>query len=109
MSFTLIPADLLLDTGEVIGEVAASHHWNIRKVDHTFGDPLSPPAAYFDWTIDAVKLACILRAADACAIDERRARTMAFIIENPRGVSRSHWAFQYSWKTGAQAGVWRGA
>ena len=65
-----------------------------------FGDPLSPPAGFAGWPIDALKLACILRCADACAIDERRAPVMAFIIENPRGVSRDHWAFQSYLKPG---------
>jgi hypothetical protein len=92
--FTLVNPDLLLDFGDLIGKIAASHHWDIKKVDSEFADVTPAVAAYPGWTIDAVKLACILRTADACAIDERRARTMAFIIENPRGVSRLHWFFQ---------------
>lgn len=92
--FTLVDHELLLDLGEVIGQIAASHHWGIKRVDATFGAPYPAGAAYSDWSIDAVKLACILRAADACAIDERRARIMAFVLENPRGISRDHWLFQ---------------
>ncbi len=81
-SFTLVPPDMLLDLGETIGKVAASHHWDMKKVDRAFSAPVPPPATYPGWTVDEVKLACILRAADACAIDERRARTMSFIIKN---------------------------
>jgi Histidine kinase-, DNA gyrase B-, and HSP90-like ATPase len=78
----------------IIGKIAASHHWDLSEVAREFAEPLSPPADFPGWPIDALKLACILRCADACAIDERRAPTMAFIVENPRGVSRAHWNFQ---------------
>jgi hypothetical protein len=92
--------DLFLDCGEAIGLIAASHHWNIDDVDERFSDPLTPPANFPAWPIDGVKLACILRAADACAIDERRARIMPFLLLNPRGVSRDHWIFQANLKPG---------
>ena len=98
--WTLISSELLLDVGMIVGKIAASHHWDIGRVSREFGDPLSPPAAFRGWPIDALKLACILRCADACAIDERRAPVMAFILENPRGVSRDHWAFQSYLKPG---------
>ena len=94
LSWTLIDIDLLLDVGEIIGKVAASHHWDIGRVDRAFRDPATPPAAFPEWTIDAFKLACILRSADACAIDERRAPVMAFALEAPLGESRDHWLFQ---------------
>lgn len=86
--------DLYLDCGEIIGRIAASHHWHIDEVDERFQDPLTAPGNFPGWPIDAVKLACILRVADACAIDERRARIMPFILLNPSGVSRDHWIFQ---------------
>jgi Histidine kinase-, DNA gyrase B-, and HSP90-like ATPase len=93
-SFTLLRPGINLDFGSLIGKIAASHHWDIKTVDSTFSAPESPSTSYPNWTIDAFKLACILRAADACAIDERRARIMPFILENPRGISRDHWLFQ---------------
>jgi hypothetical protein len=93
-NWTLIPSNLLFDLGLPIGEIAASHHWDMSRVENEFGDPLSPPAAFPWWPIDALKLACILRCADACAIDERRAPFMAFILDKPTGVSRDHWTFQ---------------
>ncbi len=92
--------DLFLDCGNAIGLIAASHYWNIDQVDERFRDPLTPPAAFPGWTIDVVKLACILRAADACAIDERRARIMPFLLANPSGTSRDHWKFQALIKPG---------
>jgi hypothetical protein len=93
-NWTIVPIDLLLDVGLTIGRVAASHHWDIGRVANEFGDPLPPPAAFPSWSIDTVKLSCILRCADACAIDERRAPLMAHVLEQPQGVSREHWIFQ---------------
>jgi hypothetical protein len=87
-------ADLFLDCGELIGLIAASHHWPIAKADMAFQEPRTAPARFQWWPIDAAKLACILRAADACAIDERRAHIMSFIITNPQDISRDHWLFQ---------------
>ncbi len=87
-------ADLFLDCGEIIGLVAASHHWDIGDVEKRLARSRTPPAAYPNWEIDALKLACIVRAADACAIDERRARIMPFLLTAPEGVSRDHWQFQ---------------
>jgi hypothetical protein len=46
------------------------------------------------WTVDAVKLACILRAADASHIDERRAPGFLAALRKPQGISADHWAFQ---------------
>ena len=100
-AYSLFPdADLYFDCGHVIGLIAASHYWNIEAVDERFQDPLTPSASFLRWEIDAVKLACILRAADACAIDERRARIMPFLLLNPTGVSRDHWTFQAYLKPG---------
>ena len=93
-SWTLLPVDLLFDVGLIIGKIAASHHWDTSKVAREFQEPLSPTADFPWWPIDGLKLACILRCADACAIDERRAPLMAFILTNPRGASRDHWSFQ---------------
>ena len=93
-NWPLLPANLLFDLGQPIGEIAASHNWDMSHVEDKFGDPLSPPAAFPWWPVDTLKLACILRCADACAIDERRAPLMAFILYQPRGLSRDHWTFQ---------------
>jgi len=39
-------------------------------------------------------LACILRCADACAIDETRAPSFLFALRKPQGISKRHWTFQ---------------
>jgi hypothetical protein len=86
--------DVLFDCGEIIGLIAASHHWDIREAEQQLFQMRTPPAEFPRWSIQPLKLACILRAADACAIDERRARTMPFLLTNPSGISKDHWCFQ---------------
>src|SRR3546814_5786131 len=44
--------------------------------------------------VDKVKLACLLRVADAIHLDSRRAPRFIRTITNPTGVSALHWAFQ---------------
>src|SRR3546814_7539072 len=44
--------------------------------------------------IDKVKLACLLRVADAIHLDSRRSPRFIRTITNPTGVSALHWAFQ---------------
>ena len=102
-TYSIFPdSDLFLDCGEIIGLVAASHHWPIAKVEAAFLELRTAPAKFPWWQIDAAKLACILRAADACAVDERRAKIMPFIITNPRGISRDHWTFQANLNPGSR-------
>src|SRR5262249_9384598 len=69
-----------------------------------FGDTRTAPARFSWWLVDSLKLACILRAADACAIDERRARVMPFLLVDPKGVSRDHWVFQMNLNPGGCRG-----
>jgi hypothetical protein len=47
-----------------IGEIAASHHWDMSRVENEFGDPLSPPAAFPWWPVDALILGVGRRAGD---------------------------------------------
>jgi len=47
-----------------------------------------------DWTVDPLKLACLLRAADAAHIDERRAPRFLALLLRPQGISKLHWNFQ---------------
>jgi Histidine kinase-, DNA gyrase B-, and HSP90-like ATPase len=58
-----------------------------RKLPHSSGYPV-------EWNVDLLKIACILRCADAAAIDDRRAPARLFAIRQPTGTSRLHWAFQ---------------
>ena len=87
--------DLLESYGELIGNVSASHHWPITEVARFFGDPTPASAAWpRAWDVDGLALACILRCADACAIDETRAPSFLFALRKPEGASKRHWTFQ---------------
>jgi hypothetical protein len=92
----LVPNDDLLDSyGELIGNISASHHWPLSEVARYFGDPTPASAAWpREWEVNGLFLACLLRCADACAIDETRAPSFLFAIRNPSGESKRHWAFQ---------------
>jgi Histidine kinase-, DNA gyrase B-, and HSP90-like ATPase len=87
--------DLLESYGELIGNISASHHWPITELGRFFGDPTPASAAWpRDWEVDGLALACILRCADACAIDETRAPSFLFALRKPQGISKRHWTFQ---------------
>ncbi len=83
--------------GELIGEVAESHHWPAeyvaaRLASRTVNAPaLLAPA---NWAVDALKIAFLLRTADAAHVDAERAPWFLFAIQQPTGLSESHWRFQ---------------
>ena len=82
--------------GELIGEVAYSHWWDISELERKFakkqfGAMVGTPR---DWTVDVLKVACILRVADAAHIDKSRAPTFLQALLRPQGVSKTHWDFQ---------------
>lgn len=81
--------------GNVIGKIAASHHWPIEDLESKLQQQVNPlgemPA---EWTVDPVKLACLLRCADAAQIDQRRAPDFLYALLRLRGVSEQHWRAQ---------------
>ena len=81
--------------GAIIGQIAYSHWWSsselIEKLPNTLGAPGMFPSS---WTVDPVKLACILRVADATQIDDRRAPLFLKAIRNVQGEASEHWNFQ---------------
>ncbi|HBE9179424.1 TPA: ATP-binding protein [Serratia fonticola] len=82
---------------DLIGEVAESHHWTPQKVSEEFRDKLLAPPGFFknrEWTVDALKVALILRTADAAHLDSSRAPLFLFALKNPQGLSKNHWVFQ---------------
>lgn len=80
--------------GEIICEIAASHHWNIEKVAE-LDVPISALSGYpQDWSINKMKLACIIRCADAGHIDGGRAPDYLLKLLTVNGVSRHHWEAQ---------------
>jgi hypothetical protein len=83
--------------GQVIGEIAASHHWDPAVVANRFRNRrLTPPGFMHasSWSVDVLKVAMILRVADAAHIDSGRAPWFLFALRKPEGVSKHHWRFQ---------------
>lgn len=81
--------------GPMIGDLAASHWWDVQRLAAKFRHPMtSHPLQPLGWTVDRLKLACILRLADAAHIDSRRAPTFLFSLRRPKGESLDHWRFQ---------------
>lgn len=80
--------------GPLICKIAASHHWNIDQVE-TLGNQQSAPSEFpVEWRINPIKLACILRCADAGHIDAGRAPDYLLKLLTINGVSRQHWIAQ---------------
>ncbi|MBF0375581.1 MAG: ATP-binding protein, partial [Alphaproteobacteria bacterium] len=81
--------------GEVIGKIAHSHWWSVSELEARLplkvGAGRSLPGG---WAIDPVKIACLLRTADAAHLDARRAPRFMMAITRPRGHSERHWSFQ---------------
>lgn len=82
--------------GKLIGEISYSHWWDISEVAHRFARHELGPASFMprEWTVDALRVACLLRSSDAAHIDERRAPLFLMALRDPQGVSRDHWTFQ---------------
>jgi len=81
--------------GKLIGQIASSHHWDIEKVLSTFNSQVNVPTGYpREWRIDPVKIACILRCADAIHIDNERAPDFLHALLKRSGVSFDHWKAQ---------------
>jgi hypothetical protein len=81
--------------GQIIGRIAQSHHWDIDRVAREFSTRKAPPPGLpAEWELNELKIASLLRCADASHIDQRRASLMEFILANPKGISTLHWEFQ---------------
>lgn len=82
--------------GDVIGEIAESHHWSSQKVAAEFEERVlsAPPFLDSTWEVDALKIAFLLRTADAAHVDAERAPWFLFALRKPQGISEEHWKFQ---------------
>lgn len=93
--YLLEVSDLRHHYGYNIGRVAHSHHWSVSRVgkelDETLGAPGGLPA---DWTVDLLKVAILLRCADAIHLDDRRSPRFLAALRGLTGLSAEHWAFQ---------------
>lgn len=95
--FLLEDAELRDYFGNAIGLVAASHHWDPAVVAARLRSRKLNSAAFLSasrWSVDVLKLAMILRTADAAHVDAMRAPWFLFALKNPSGTSRIHWDFQ---------------
>lgn len=87
--------DLRRTYGQVIGKIAHSHWWNVDRLASEFPAILGAPTGYpREWTVDPLKVACLLRTADASHLDTRRAPGFLRALRKPSDYSRQHWVFQ---------------
>lgn len=88
--------DLRNTYGKIIGQIAHSHWLAIDELnDYLPKIALGAPGNFpNEWTVDPIKLACILRVADASHLDERRAPKFLQAIRKPEKYANKHWIFQ---------------
>ncbi|MBR4425986.1 MAG: ATP-binding protein, partial [Oscillospiraceae bacterium] len=89
-------SDLREAFGELAGKIAASHGWSYDRLKASFPDAPQGVTGVFPqkWEVDARKLACVLRGADAIQIDDRRAPSFLMALRRLEGASKQHWVFQ---------------
>ncbi len=88
-------SQLRFDYGAVIGKIAHSHWWDSSELVSKFPSKLGASANMpNEWDVDSLKLACIIRAADASHIDSRRAPAFLRKIRELNKYSAEHWTFQ---------------
>lgn len=81
--------------GKLIGKIAASHHWDIENLPQKLSIQQNTLPEYpREWRIDPIKLACILRCADAAHIDNLRAPDFLHALIKRNGISLEHWKAQ---------------
>lgn len=78
----------------LVGSVAASHHWNISRLE-SLGRQRNAIAPYDKLgPIRPLVLGALMRTADAIQFDAGRAPDFEFALTQPRGTSKDHWAAQ---------------
>ena len=80
--------------GPKIGQIAHSHWWSVAQIEDELSNVLGPLGGYTSNPIDLIKIACLLRIADAIHLDRRRAPSFLRQLVQPQGVSSQHWEFQ---------------
>ncbi len=93
--FLIEDSEIRLALGRVIGLIAHSHWWPIQRLEAEFSRPIGAPSwCPKQWTVDPLKIACLLRLADASHIDARRAPSFLRALRQPNSSSDVHWSFQ---------------
>lgn len=81
--------------GPIIGKIAHSHWWPVKRLDEEFQTILGAPSIFpNEWSVDPLKIACILRLADASHLDSSRAPRFLKALRKPSKYSSKHWKFQ---------------
>lgn len=96
-SLHLFPHDDLREAyGHLIGEIAESHWWHPHELEPlAHRKPTAPVClAPANWIVDMLKVAILLRTADAAHIDAQRAPRFLMVINQPQDFSKDHWQFQ---------------
>lgn len=95
-SFFLIEdTDLRARYGALVGKIAASHNWSIDDVQSQLRGQFNAPGGWpTEWRVDPIKIACLLRCADAAHLDDRRAPDFLFALIRRSGISLDHWKAQ---------------
>ncbi|POR40196.1 hypothetical protein CRT23_25280 [Methylobacterium sp. V23] len=93
--YLLDDEELRTDLADLIGQIAESHNWSLAKVEQRIPQIQGAPG-YLppDWKVNPLKIACLLRCADAIQIDQRRTPHFQLALHNPTGYSRLHWLAQ---------------
>ncbi|WHA40153.1 HD domain-containing protein [Agrobacterium larrymoorei] len=92
--FLIENSDLRNRYGPLIGKIAASHHWPIEELSG-LGEQFNAPGHFpREWRVDPVKIACLLRCADAAHLDSRRAPDFLMALTRREGISSHHWIAQ---------------
>ncbi|MFJ3368836.1 ATP-binding protein [Pseudomonas sp. NPDC086251] len=93
--YLIADESIRMHLGELIGLIAASHHWDIGSVSERLSVQFNAPdfLPYF-WTVDPIKIACLLRVADAAHISNARAPDFLLALNRRVGISLSHWLAQ---------------
>jgi histidine kinase/DNA gyrase B/HSP90-like ATPase len=87
-------SDLRFFYGSTIGEIAHSHWWDVQKIDQELSADLGAFPQRTRNLVDRVKIACLLRIADALHLDQLRAPRFLRTLTRPQGHSALHWSFQ---------------
>jgi hypothetical protein len=86
--------DLRRFYGPSIGLIAHSHWWSVSRVEQELNRHLGPMPPITQNDVDFLKLAALLRVADATHLDRRRAPPFVRALDRPEGISKLHWQFQ---------------
>jgi hypothetical protein len=87
-------AELRTFFGSIVGKIARSHGEPMSYIEAALREKLGPCPSRDGGPVDGLKLACLLRCADAAHIDSRRAPQFTEAILKPAGEPHLHWSFQ---------------